>query len=70
MAAKKKQNVDEMFQKIEEQIELLERDDIPLEESLSAYEEGMKYIKSCHEAITAVEKKVMLIRENGETDEL
>ena len=30
----------------------------------------MKYIKSCHEAITAVEKKVMLIRENGETDEL
>ena len=36
MAAKKKLNVDEMFQKIEEQIELLERDDIPLEESLSA----------------------------------
>ena len=34
------------------------------------YEEGMKYIKSCHEAITSVEKKVMLIRENGETDEL
>ena len=58
------------IKKIEEQIELLERDDIPLEESLSAYEEGMKYIKSCHEAITAVEKKVMLIRENGETDEL
>lgn len=70
MATKKKLNIDEMFQKIEDQIQILEREDVPLEESLTAYEEGMKYIKSCHEAITGVEKKVMLIRENGETDEL
>ncbi|MDD6656752.1 MAG: exodeoxyribonuclease VII small subunit [Lachnospiraceae bacterium] len=70
MATEKKLNIDEMFQKIEDQIQILEREDVPLEESLTAYEEGMKYIKSCHEAITSVEKKVMLIRENGETDEL
>lgn len=65
-----KMNIDEMFQKIEEQISLLEKDDISLEDSLTAYEEGMKYIKSCNEAITSVEQKVLIIRENGESDEL
>ena len=70
MKENKKINIDQMFEKIEEQIALLEKEDISLEDSLSAYEEGMKYIKSCNEAITGVEKKVLLIREDGNTDEI
>lgn len=70
MKENKKINIDQMFEKIEEQIALLEKEDISLEDSLSAYEEGMKYIKSCNEAITSVEKKVLLIREDGNTDEI
>ena len=33
MATEKKLNIDEMFQKIEDQIQILEREDVPLKTS-------------------------------------
>lgn len=66
----KKLGIDEMFQKIEEQISLLEKEDISLEDALSAYEEGIHYIKECKDSITGVEQKIMLLRQDGEADEL
>lgn len=62
-------NLEETFAKLDETIAKLESDDISLEDSLKAYEQGMKYIKICNEAIDTAEKKVMVIRENGELDE-
>ncbi len=61
--------IEETFARLDETISQLEGGDIPLEEALEAYEQGMKYIKSCNDAIDRVEKKVMIIRENGELDE-
>lgn len=61
--------IEETFARLDETISQLEGGDIPLEEALGAYEQGMKYIKSCNDAIDRVEKKVMIIRENGELDE-
>lgn len=62
-------SIEETFAKLEETITQLEKEDISLEESLKAYEQGMEYIKSCNEAIDKAEKKVLVIRENGELDE-
>ena len=67
--SKEKMSIEETFAKLEETITQLEKDDISLEDSLKAYEQGMEYIKSCNEAIDKAEKKVMVIRENGELDE-
>ena len=50
-------SIEETFAKLEETITQLEKEDISLEESLKAYEQGMEY---------KAEKKVLLIRENGE----
>lgn len=61
--------IEEAFLKLDETIARLESEDISLEDSLKAYEEGMKYIHSCNEAIDRAEKKVLVIRENGELDE-
>lgn len=61
--------IEETFARLDETIAQLESGDIPLEEALGAYEQGMKYIKACNDAIDRVEKKVMIIRENGELDE-
>lgn len=61
--------IEETFARLDETILQLEGGDVPLEEALEAYEQGMKYIKSCNDAIDRVEKKVMIIRENGEPDE-
>lgn len=67
--SKENMSIEETFAKLEETITQLEKEDISLEDSLKAYEQGMEYIKSCNEAIDKAEKKVMVIRENGELDE-
>lgn len=64
-----KMTIEEAFTKLDETIVKLESEDISLEDSLKAYEQGMQYIKSCNEAIDRAEKKVLVIRENGELDE-
>ena len=67
--SKENMSIEETFAKLEETITQLEKEDISLEDSLKAYEQGMEYIKSCNEAIDKAEKKVMVIMENGELDE-
>lgn len=62
-------SIEETFTKLDETILQLEAEDITLEDSLKAYEQGMEYIRSCNEAIDRAEKKVLVIRENGELDE-
>jgi len=57
------------FAKLEETITKLEKEDITLEESFAAYTEGMQLLKKCNEEITAVEKKVQVISEDGTLEE-
>ena len=64
-----KLSVEEAFAKIEEKIEALEADDITLEDSFKEYQEGMKLLKLCHEAIEEVERKVQKIAEDGSLED-
>ena len=59
-------NLEETFVKLEETLALLEREDISLEDSFREYKKGMEMIKQCNETIDKVEKKVMMIVEEGE----
>ncbi len=59
-------NLDEMFAKLEETLSTMERDDLSLEESFNQYKMGMDLIKQCNGTIDKVEKKVMMITEEGE----
>lgn len=69
--AKKEETLklEEAFQKLEQTVETLEREDISLEESFQVYQQGMELLKKCNDAIDRVEKKVLVLNENGETDE-
>ncbi|MBO5055160.1 MAG: exodeoxyribonuclease VII small subunit [Lachnospiraceae bacterium] len=62
-------NLEEAFLKLEETVATLERDDISLEASFQEYQKGMELLKKCSETIDKVEKKVLILNENGETDE-
>ena len=62
-------NLEEAFLKLEETIAALEREDITLEQSCKEYQKGMELLKKCNETIDKVEKKVLVLNENGETDE-
>lgn len=62
-------SLEEAFEQIETIIEQLEEEDITLEESFKAYQEGMKLLSHCNGKIDKVEKQVLKINEYGELDE-
>ncbi len=63
----KKITLEESFENLDGLIEALQSGDLTLEESFKKYEEGMKLIKNCNDAIDKVEKKLIVIEE-GSTD--
>lgn len=69
MAGKKAATLEESFEQLEEVIEALEKEPASLEESFLLYKKGMDLLKQCHETIDTVEKKMLVLSENGETDE-
>lgn len=67
--ASKEITLEQLFEKLEESISQLERDDISLEDSFKIYKEGMKLVQTCNSRIDRVEKEVLKLNENGELDE-
>ncbi len=65
----KELKLEEAFEKLEETVQALEQEDISLEESFQLYKSGMELLKQCNQSIDMVEKKVLVLNENGETDE-
>lgn len=61
--------LEEAFEKLEKTVEALEREDISLEESFRIYKEGMELLKKCNQEIDQVEKKVLVLNEDGESHE-
>lgn len=61
--------LEENFTKLEETIAQLESEDISLEDAFQAYSKGMALLKTCNEQIDQVEKKVLILSENGEEHE-
>ena len=69
MSEKKKENLAEMFKDLEELIGKMENEEITLEQTFDLYNNGMELLKKCNLSIDEVEKKVLVLDENGETDE-
>ena len=61
--------LEEALQQLDQQIDVLQSRDIPLEQAFAAYESGMRLLKICSEKIDLVEKKVMMLNEEGEVSE-
>ena len=57
--------LEEMFAHLDEILNNMEDPDISLEDAFSLYEQGMKDIRSCNEKLDLVEKKMMVIAEDG-----
>ena len=59
--ASKETTLEQLFEKLEESISQLERDDISLEDSFALYQKGMELVKTCNSKIDTVEKKMITI---------
>ena len=72
MARKKEEKLtlEEALGKLESTIAKLQSEEVSLEESFNLYKEGMDYVKVCSETIDQVEKKVLMLNQEGNLDEL
>lgn len=57
---------EDALQSLEGLVEQLEKGELSLEQSLSAFEDGIKLTRSCQEALQSAEQRVnVLIEKNG-----
>ena len=63
------ESLEELFTKLESLIQEMEGEDLSLEDSFRLYHKGMDTLKKCSERIDEVEKKVLILDEEGGTHE-
>ncbi len=67
--ADKNPTLEESFKKLEEIVNKMEQDDISLEDSFALYNDGMKVLKNCNDAIDTVEKKLIILNAESNNKE-
>lgn len=73
MTKKKADSFDfeQALEDLEELVSAMEQGELSLEDSLQAFEKGIKLTRECQVALKNAEQKVqLLISENGDTEEL
>ena len=65
----KEQTLEEAFVRLDQMLEKLSDRDTALEESFQVYAEGTKLLKFCNEKLDKVEKKMLMLSEEGELNE-
>lgn len=64
--AKKTLSFEESMQRLEEIVRLLERGDVPLDESLALFEEGSGLIAQCGKLLDSAEQKVIKLKKGSD----
>lgn len=62
--------LEEVFGELDTVVKQLEDGSISLEDSFRLYHHGMELLKSCNDKIDLIEKKMLILDENGEQHEL
>ena len=60
-AARRPNEFEKAFQNLEKIVQRLESEELPLDESLQLFEEGVRLSRFCHQRLEEVEKKIELI---------
>lgn len=63
--AKQAKTLEQSFELLNQIMEALEKEDVSLEDSFRLYQDGMKLLKECNDSIDKVEKKLMILEEDG-----
>ncbi len=63
-AKRESQSFEELYRRLEETVEKLERGGLPLEQSIALYEEGMDLAKRCQTILDGAEQRITKLRES------
>ena len=66
----KDKSLEEVFEQLDKIIENLEETTVSLEDSFQLYHKGMELLKICNDKIDTVEKKMLILDEDGAQHEL
>jgi exodeoxyribonuclease VII small subunit len=66
--SKKNKSFEESLKRLQEISELLEGSDVPLEDSIKLYEEGIKLSKECYSALENAELKIEQLNDELEKE--
>ena len=55
---------EELYRKLEETVEKLERGGLPLEQSIALYEQGMELAKRCQTILDRAEQRIVKLRDS------
>ena len=61
MAARRGNDFEKAFKELETIVQRLESEELPLDESLRLFEQGISLSRFCHQRLEEVEKKIELI---------
>lgn len=61
MTRAKSNDFEKAFQQLEKIVQRLEGEELPLDDSLQLFEEGIRLSRFCHQKLEEVEKKIELI---------
>ena len=62
----KKEKFETSLEKLEGIVRTLEEGDLPLDDSLKAFEEGMKLVKFCEASLNKAQKKIEVLMKDKE----
>ena len=62
-------NLETGLSELEEILETLSGDDLPLEEAFRLYESGIKKVRECQKTMEDVEKRMQILKEDGSLEE-
>ena len=63
------QTLEQIFEQLDDIVNNMEGENVSLEESFQLYHKGMDLLKICNDKIDTVEKKMMILDEDGEEHE-
>lgn len=58
-----------VFEELDQIIDKMDQENVSLEDSFQMYHQGMDLLKVCNEKIDTIEKKMMMLDEDGEEHE-
>lgn len=67
--SEKDKTLEEVFRDLDQVMESLQAEEISLEDSFAFYHRGMELLKLCNDKIDTVEKKMLVLDEEGEEHE-
>jgi exodeoxyribonuclease VII small subunit len=66
--AKKKESYENMMERLEEIVDVMDRNEVTLEQTMNIYEEGIKICNSLYKVLNETEGKIKILTAEGEKD--